>query len=345
MLFLVIAVVTSTRSPEAVLAAALLGTVVTVILLRREAAGWAVTAGIAVVAASVTVLCSGDASNLGWFALCVLTAWAAQRSGPVQMLVLVGAMVSMLLAQWVLVSNDPGWGAWIAGVLFTAVVGILIRRQSELVEQLRLAQEGLADRARAEERNRISREIHDVVGHSLTVTLLHLGSARLALADDEPGQAQAALLEAERLGRRSLAEVRLAVGVMRSPDRLVQPLPGVGQIEELVDSVRRAGTPVDLELVGELDSITATCGLAAYRILQEALTNVARHATGSPTTVRIETDAVATRLRIDSAGAPEAPRSDAVGVISMRERAEALGGRLSAGPCGQGWRVEAVLPR
>lgn len=345
LLLLGIAALTSLRSSLVVLAAVLFGALIALLLFRRDTTGWPATGGMALVAACVGVLCSGDAANVGWFGLCVLIGWSVLRSGVVPMLALAAVSLLGLLVQRVLVSDDAGWGAWMAGVLFTAVVAVLVHRQSELLEQLRVAQDGLADRARLEERNRISREIHDVVGHSLTVSLLHLGSARLALADDDPGQAHAALLEAERLGRRSLAEVRLAVGVMRSPDRLVQPLPGVDQIEELVDSVRRAGTPVDLELVGELGSITATCGLAAYRILQEALTNVARHATGSPTTVRIETDAVATRLQIDSAGAPESPRSDAVGVIGMQERAEALGGRLSAGPCGQGWRVEAVLPR
>jgi signal transduction histidine kinase len=123
------------------------------------------------------------------------------------------------------------------------------------------------------------------------------------------------------------------------------PLPGVDQIADLVESVRRAGTPVELEVVGETGSLTGTGGLTVYRILQEALTNVARHAAGAPTTVRVEVaEGGETRLTVDSAGTAGRTRPGALGIVSMQERAEALGGRLTAGPGGPGWRVEAVLP-
>src|SRR6185437_12005903 len=100
------------------------------------------------------------------------------------------------------------------------------RRQRDLLVQLREAQAGLAQRAQAEERNRIAREMHDVIAHTLTVSLLHVSSARLALADD-PDEAARALAEAERLGRESLEEVRHAVGLMRGPTDRMRPLPAV----------------------------------------------------------------------------------------------------------------------
>lgn len=343
-LFIAIGAVLSTR-PFLVVIGCLMVAVLTVgVLLVRPAQGWPLTAGIALVALVVGVLSTGSATNLGWFALCVLAGWCALRAGIVQAFVLVAGMSALLLWQWTLVSDDAGWGAWIAGTIFTGVVGVLARRQVELVEELREAQAGLADRARVEERNRIAREIHDVIGHSLTVSLLHVSSARLAV-EEEPAAALASLEEAERLGRQSLAEVRQVVGLMRDDGRSVgTPMPGADQIEALVESVRRAGTPVELEVTGSTASLTATGGLAAYRILQEALTNVARHSPGATTIVRVEVGATETRLTVDSAGAPGAWRPGALGILSMRERSEALGGRLSAGPGGSGWRVEAVLP-
>lgn len=343
-LFVSIGAVLSTR-PLLVVAGCLVVAVGTVaVLLVRSADGWPLTAGIAVVALVVVVLGNGSSANLAWFALCVLAGWCALKAGTVQAVVLVACMMALLAWQWTLMSDETGWGAWIAGTIFTLVVCVPARRQSELVDELREAQSGLADRARVEERNRIAREIHDVIGHSLTVSLLHVSSARLAV-QEEPADALVALEEAERLGRQSLAEVRQVVGLMRDDDGPgLTPMPGADQIEALVESVRRAGTPVELKVVGSTASLTATRGLTAYRILQEALTNVARHAPGAATVVRVEVGATETRLTVDSAGAPGVERPGALGILSMRERSEALGGQLKAGPGGSGWRVEAVLP-
>jgi signal transduction histidine kinase len=312
-------------------------------VLLRPATGWLVLAGAGAVAVAVTVLTWGEVTNLGLFSFCVLAGWAAFRGGPAPAAVLTAGIVLVLVIQWVLVP-DGGWGAWIAGTVFTVVIGTLARRQDELIEQLREAQAGLAEQARLEERGRIAREVHDVIGHSLTVSLLHVGSARLALEED-PAEAAAALEEAERLGRQSLAEIRQVVSLMRGDEGApATPMPGADQIEDLVEAVRRAGTPVELVVVGSTASMTATAGLTAYRILQEALTNVARHAPGAATTVRVQVGPTGTCLVVDSDGPAGPPRADGVGVLSMRERAEGLGGSLRAGPHGAGWRVEAVLP-
>ena len=114
--------------------------------------------------------------------------------------------------------HDPGWGAWTAGVSFTVLAALLIRHQLTLVEQMRGLQADLAQRSRAEERNRIARDLHDVIAHSLTVSLLHVSSARLAVEHD-PEDAARALADAERLTRQSLADVRATVGLLRATGR------------------------------------------------------------------------------------------------------------------------------
>jgi signal transduction histidine kinase len=215
-----------------------------------------------------------------------------------------------------------------------------------LVAQLRAAQAGLAERARAEERNRIARELHDVIAHALTVSLLHIGSARLAVLTDpaDPADAARALDEAERLTRDSLTEVRSTVGSLRQDGDTTTwaPLPGADAIPALVERFRAAGADVAVTTNGDVGQLSATTGLAVYRILQEALTNSAKHAPGAPTAVRLAVAGDAVHLEVDSAAAPGS--GSGLGLLSMRERAESLGGSCSAGPGGHGWLVRADLP-
>lgn len=343
-LFVVIGVALSDQPAAVALGGGALAVLVGVLLAVLQLEDWALVSGLGIAAAAVVVVCSADPANLGWFAVCVIVGWAALTAVTPAMCVLSGALVVTFAAEWLLVSDEPGWGAWIAGTVFTAIACALARRQRELVDQLRAAQAGLADRARAEERNRIAREMHDVIGHALTVSLLHVSSARLAL-DEDPDEARRCLDEAERLAQQSLAEVRAAVSLMPGPHASgVTPMPGFDRIEALVESFRRAGTTVSYEIVGEMGPRTASEGLAVYRILQESLTNVARHAPGSAARIRVELAPERTRVVVDSDGVTGRTTSDGTGVSGMRERAESLGGALTAGPCRSGWRVEAVLP-
>lgn len=319
------------------------------VVALRPATGWRVFAAIAIAASAVAVICSGSQSaNLGWFAMCLLAGWCALQAGTRQAVWLCGGIVVFLVAEGTLVSNEVGWGAWIVGTIFSTVVCVLARRQRELLEQLRTAQAGLADRARLEERTRIAREMHDVVGHALTVSLLHVSSARLAL-DEDLDEARSLLAEAERLGRRSLTEVRQTVGVLRADEpSLVVPMPDVDQLHDLVESFRRAGTAVTVEVSGDVAALTATGGLAVYRILQEALTNVVRHTPRATAHVCLAVIDDGVRLVVDSVDSGRAadlsPGPVGAGIRGMRERAEALGGQLTTGPVRGGWRVEATLP-
>jgi signal transduction histidine kinase len=247
--------------------------------------------------------------------------------------------------EWSMMTGDGGWGAWMSGTAVATVGCTFAQRQRTLVEQLREAQAGLVERTRAEERNRIAAEMHDVIGHAMTVSLLHVSSARLAL-DDDPDEARAALAEAERLARQSLDEVRGVVGLMRGAGpQAVVPLPRGSDVTDLVDSFRRAGARVDLDVSGGLHTINATHGLAVYRVVQESLTNATRHGDGTPVSVRVNVGGDRTTVTIDSGrSSTSVAANGGTGLIVMNERVQALGGNLVAGPRPGGWRVEAVLP-
>jgi len=172
-----------------------------------------------------------------------------------------------------------------------------------------------------------------VIAHSLTVSLLHVSSARLALRDD-PADAERALAEAERLGRASLDEVRHTVGLLHRAGSVdpTTPLPGSIDVPALVEGFRATGADIHATVDSGLDTLPATVGLAAYRILQEALTNAAKHAPRARATVHVAIAHDVVRLDVDSSGAPG--RGTGLGLPGIRERAASLGGTCQAGPGG-----------
>jgi signal transduction histidine kinase len=304
--------------------------------------------------AGIAVLADGLSSNIGWFAACLLAGWCVLIGGRrVGLTYWAGAMV-LFAAEWLWIHPDPGWGAWLAGVTLTVAFSLLIRHERILVAQLREAQAGLAEQAKMQERNRIARELHDVIGHTLTVSLLHVQGARLAVEHD-PADAARALAEAERLGRECLDEVRMTVGMLRqdgvrpvvgqavvSQQGGAAPLPGIEGLPALIERFRSAGADVTLSVEGDTSGLPATTGLAVYRIMQEALTNAVKHAPGAPTAVRLTVGADALTLTADSQAEPGS--GTGLGLVSMRERAESLGGNCEAGPGGGGWLLRATLP-
>ncbi len=331
--------------------AAVVATSMAVLLLRAQRPPLLLVYA-AAASAGIAIVGDNSSANLVWFAMLLIAGWCALVGGRrVGLAYWLPAMV-LFTAEWTWIKPDPGWGAWLAGGTVTFLGGLLIRYQLDLVEQLRAAQAGLAAKARAEERNRISRDLHDVIAHTLTVSLLHVMSARLAVEHD-PADAARALAEAERLGRESLAEVRQVVGMLRdtsstsdTPDIAgtpgTAPLPGVAGLPILVERFRSAGANVSLAVDGDTGRLPATVGLAVYRILQEALTNVIKHAPGAPATARLVVSATEVTLAVDSLGAPG--HGTGHGVDGMRERAEFLGGNCEAGPDGAGWLVRATFP-
>jgi signal transduction histidine kinase len=237
----------------------------------------------------------------------------------------------------------------------TWLVGRLVRSwRRQAVELGRLAAE--LERERAEsarravegERARIARDLHDVVGHSLSLMVLQAGAERLGLGADRSGTRDA-LAAIEGSGRSALAELRRLVGVLRSADDgpELAPLPGLTRIDELVGQVRVTGLPVALRIEGHPVPLPPGLDVAAYRIVQEALTNVLRHAR-APTqvAVRIAYGARELALQVTDDGRPETePGAPGHGLVGMRERTALYGGRLTAGPRpGGGFVVCCVLP-
>ena len=335
-------------NPSAPVAAA--GAVVAVGAAVPLVLGWRpVLAYAAVATAGIAMLGHGMSSNVGWFTVCLLACWCVLAGRRFEAVAYWAGTMLLFAAEWLWVRSDPGWGAWLAGVTLATAFSVLIRHDRDLLRRLRLAQAGLAEQARAQERNRIARELHDVIGHTLTISLLHVQSARLAVEHD-PADAGRALAEAERLGRECLAEVRTAVGMLREDDAADRsaPLPGASGLPALVEQFRAAGADVTLTVEGDVAGLPATTGLAAYRIVQEALTNAAKHAPGAPTEVRLQVAPSEATLTADTRAVPGrgtgADAGPGLGMVSMRERAESVGGSCEAGPGGRGWLVRARLP-
>jgi len=297
----------------------------------------------AVAAAGIAVLGNGNSTRLVWFAICLIGIWLALHGQRRDIAIYWAGTVLLFAAEWIWVNADPGWGAWMAGTTLAICAGMLVRRERDLVAQLKEAQAGLTERARAEERNRIARELHDVIAHTLTVSLLHVTSARLAVEHDLE-DATRALEEAERLGREALDEVRATVGMLHEDgdSSRTTPLPGADGIPSLVEQFRSAGTDATLTIDGDISRLAATTGLALYRILQEALTNAIKHAPGSPTAVHLVVSGNQAQLTVDTDARPGTGRG--FGILNMRERAESVGGTCQAGPGGRGWLVSATFP-
>jgi signal transduction histidine kinase len=221
---------------------------------------------------------------------------------------------------------------------------VVTRREAEQAQRLAVAQE----------RTRIARELHDVVSHDVSLMVLQ-ASVELRLREQSgSGAAGSEVLAAiERTGRDALAELRRMLGVLRDDDRLapLEPQPGLAQLDELLAGARAAGVDVQLEQVGDLTGLPSGLDLAAYRVVQESLTNITKHV--GPTHVRLALREQAGVLVIEvvddgapAAGLPhrEGDLSGGHGLVGMRERVGLYGGTVSAVPYGSGFRVLARLP-
>ena len=229
------------------------------------------------------------------------------------------------------------------------LVGALMRIQAQLLVKQQEMQANLAEHAAADERRRIAREVHDVIAHSLSVTMLHVTGARRALQQDgDIDDAVAGLVDAERLGRQAMADIRRTVGLLETGPTKMAPEPGIADIPNLVDGFVSAGLPVTLHTEGRYERVSAAVGLALYRITQESLANIVKHASASKTDVGLLVSPSHASLSVINTlpvTVPAAPASQSGrGLPGMRQRVELLGGILDAGPCRQGWSVRAEIP-
>ena len=248
------------------------------------------------------------------------------------------------------------WGGILVGGAALAGFALRDRRRhvsqlAELAGRLELARDENARAAVAGERARIARELHDVVAHSVSVMVVQAGAAEEVLGAD-PGKAREPLRSVQDTGRQALVELRRLLGVLRTDDSeaALAPQPGLDQVDALAAHVREAGLAVELCVHGDRDGIPAGVDLAAYRIVQEALTNVLKHATASHAVVRVgyRPDAIEVEVLDDGhgpLGAGHDGTGTGQGLIGMRERASLYGGVVEARPRAEGgFAVRARLP-
>ncbi|MFD5359077.1 sensor histidine kinase [Streptomyces tendae] len=260
------------------------------------------------------------------------------------------ALVAHWLYRWLPPSGDSAasWGqelviaTWVVAI---AALSELARARREQWARERAERAQAARRRADEERLRIARELHDVLAHSISVINVQAGVG-LALLDTDPEQARTALSTIKDQSKEALGEVRQVLDTLRTPgDAPRAPAPGLDRLPELVEQAASAGLTVEVE--GKPPRLSPGTDLAAFRIVQEALTNVVRHSGSRHARVRLDRDGSTLLLRVDDDGPATGAEAGGSGngLAGMRERAAALGGTIEAGPRPDGgFRVLAALP-
>jgi signal transduction histidine kinase len=235
-----------------------------------------------------------------------------------------------------------------------AAIGAVVRRRrarlaalTDRAERLEVEREARDREAAALERKRIARELHDIAAHDLSAIVVQAGAAD-RLVDGDPDAAKAVLRSIRGQGRQTLAAMRQLVGVMRDDDTGGRaPQPSLARVDELLATARGAGMAVRLTVVGTPKPLPVQVDLAAYRVVQEALTNARRHAPGAPVTVHIaHGDGVRLIVHNGPGPLPVAQTGVGHGLAGMRERVRQVGGTIATGPADDGgWRVAVELPR
>ncbi|MFI9805141.1 sensor histidine kinase [Streptomyces sp. NPDC052301] len=278
------------------------------------------------------------ALRVGLLTMAVLTA-AAMLAGPLPWY----AQENLAIVAWTGIGATAG-----DAVRSRRAVVQAIRERAERAERTR---EEEARRRVAEERLRIARDLHDVVAHHIALVNVQAGVAAHVM-DKRPDQAKEALAHVRAASRSALDELRATVGLLRQsgdPAAPTEPAPGLSRLDDLAATFRSAGLPVDVARTDQGTELPAAVDLAAYRIIQEALTNARKHA-GPGAKAQVSVVRVGPHIEVtvvdDGSGAPDAPQAGGGhGLLGMRERAGALGGTLTTGPrYGGGFRVHAILP-
>lgn len=310
-----------------------------------------------VVAAGALVFTFFDASAAydtdSMFLVLILAAWAAGALlDPRQATV---ALLAILAAGWTVFIRAPGvpmtellWLSFpLTGIFVISAASARHSEQARLAEERAARSEAEAKRAVGEERARISRELHDVVAHSVSVMTVQASAVRRLLKPEQEREREA-LLVVEETGRQALTEMRRLLGILREEGVSAEraPQPGLATIADLVEHVREAGLPVELTVEGDPVRLPPGVDLSAYRIVQEALTNALRHAGPAHAWVAVRYGGDDVEIEVENDG-----RSDSDGdgggrgLVGMRERVALCGGELKAGPRkGGGFSISARLP-
>jgi signal transduction histidine kinase len=255
----------------------------------------------------------------------------------------VGALASQLASQ-----THRNWVEVVVGLTVAIGLPIMIGR-IVFNRRLRLVsdRESAAREAVALERTRIARELHDVVAHAMSVMIVQAGAAR-TVVDRDPTAAHDAIAQVEETGRAGLAEMRRLIGVLTDDGQAgsTAPIPGLAQLDPLLETVRSAGLPVELVLSGTARELPAGADLAAYRVIQESLTNALKHA--GPASARVALDFAPDLVTIEVADDGRGPTAEpgiGHGLIGMRERVGMFGGTFrTSARSGGGFVVHAEIP-
>jgi signal transduction histidine kinase len=258
------------------------------------------------------------------------------------------ALVVFVGAPFALVVGDESDAADVAVGYFAGItawaLGDAMRAQRERAAWLEERRRDEASRAAADERARIARELHDVVAHHVSVIAVQAEAAQ-AVFTTRPDRAQQAMADVATTARRALVELRRLLTVLRTEGGS-EPQPDLGSLDELVEAVRGAGLEVRVEERGDARPLDAVVGLTAYRIVQESLTNVIKHAAARRADVQLDYADRSLIVTVSDDGTAVAPPGNGGhGLVGMRERVAVLGGSLDAGPrASGGFSVRATLP-
>jgi signal transduction histidine kinase len=278
--------------------------------------------------------------------LVLLAGMVGSQSKPVYGALAAASAAGLLIAAFV-AHRLTEFPLYLSVLVLGWLVGYFMWTQAQLLIRQQEMQTDLSEHAAADERRRIAREVHDVIAHSLSITLLHVTGARHALQKDRDiDDAIGALTDAERLGRQAMADIRRTVGLLEDGRTQIAPEPGIADIPGLIDDFVSAGLIVKLRSEGRQEEVSAAVGLALYRIAQESLANIAKHAPTGEAIVHLVVSPAAALLTIinEMPVVVGAAARDGRGLPGMRQRVELLGGILDAGPCRQGWSVRAEIP-
>ncbi len=234
---------------------------------------------------------------------------------------------------------------WQVGFVLALLAGYASRLGYQANSLIVAAQADIVRQEAIEERRQVARDVHDVVAHTLAVTMLHITAARMAVVREQPDLAISALEEAERQGRNSLADIRSIVRLLRDDHAMSPnaPQPGLADVDTLVAGYRTAGLPVNLVMEPDGLDASPSAELALFRVLQEALTNAARHGAG-PAHVDLRSTPEGIQLEVWNPASSTTRRSRGSGLVGMHERIIAAAGSFDAGLREDRWVVRAVVP-
>ncbi len=359
----VLEAVTTFQPPHPSVVTTVLGVIGCVALIGRRTRPVAVLAVLALCSLVPTLGLGHEPDLYGSFIPSMIAIYAVAAYRPMRYLYVIAGFTVLVLGGFAVRAPDFRSASQ---VVFNALAIVLATVIGRVLQHLRsradtaTARASLLERennlqareAVVAERERIARELHDVIAHDVSLMVIQAGAAQRVMRD-HPDEASEALSQIQDSGRRAVDELYLLLGMLRDDGQDLAPQRGLSAVEELVGAVRQSGIPIELLITGERRDLGNALEVSAYRLVQEALTNVLKHACGSHTRVELTYEPAQLTLRVADEGDGPTPTSASAspsasgghGLLGMRERVRMFGGSFDAGRRpGGGWLITAVLP-